>query len=63
VDSAFLGKEVGQTPLQPEDLWLLQRYVSEYARHFGVDAEALLQQPFTKLAPLTKRPYGRLYAY
>jgi len=63
VDTAFLGKEVGQMPLSSEDLWLLQRYVGEYARHFGADAGELLQRPFTKLVPLTKRPYGRLYAY
>jgi glutamate synthase domain-containing protein 3 len=63
VDAGFLGREVGQLPLGAEDLWILQRYVGAYAQHFDADAEALLKQPFTKLAPLTKRPYGRLYAY
>ncbi|NLG26689.1 MAG: hypothetical protein GX557_02180 [Chloroflexi bacterium] len=63
VDPAHVGKEVGQAPLLPDDLWLLQRYVGAYAQHFGADAEALLRGPFVKLAPLTKRPYGRLYAY
>lgn len=63
VDMARVGKEVGQVPLGPDDHYLLRRYVGEYARHFRADAEALLRGPFVKLAPLTKRPYGRLYAY
>lgn len=63
VESAYLGKEVGQAPLDAEDEWLLQRYVREYAQYFKTDAERLLRGPFVKLVPLTKRPYGRLYAY
>ncbi len=63
VDTNLVGKEVGQMPLGPEDHLILQRYVGEYCRYFRADAEALLRGPFTKLAPLTKRPYGRLYAY
>jgi len=63
VDQAFLGKEVGQAPLGPEDEWLLQRHVGEFAAHFDLDAKRLLETPFVKLIPLTKRPYGRLYAY
>ena len=63
VEKAFLGKEVGVAQLDAEDRWLLQHHVGEYAEHFDVDTEPLLQGPFTKLIPLTKRPYGRLYAY
>jgi len=63
VDTTFLGMEVGIAPLEARDQQLLEQYVGEYARHFDVDGEELLQRPFTKLVPLTKRPYGRLYAY
>jgi hypothetical protein len=46
---------------------LLGGLVSEYADHFQRDAEELLTPPagseWIKLLPLTKRPYGRLYAY
>jgi glutamate synthase domain-containing protein 3 len=63
VDTTYLGREVGQTPLDAQDEWLLQQHVNEFARYFGVDAEPLLKGPFVKLLPLTKRPYGRLYAY
>ncbi len=63
VDTSLLGKEVGQAPLEPEDDWLLQQLIWEYASTFQVPAEPLLSRPFAKLVPLTKRPYGRLYAY
>ncbi|MBM3190230.1 MAG: hypothetical protein FJZ90_16110 [Chloroflexi bacterium] len=63
VETDFLGKEVGVAPMQAEDEWLLRQYVGEYVEHFGGDFDALLGFPFVKLLPLTKRPYGRLYAY
>lgn len=58
-----LGREVARLPLDETDRALLAQLVSEYAAHFGCDAEAILGRPFTKLVPLSSRPYGRLYAY
>ena len=58
-----LGKEVGPLPLGDADHALLQGLVSEFAAYFGCAAEAILSQSFTKLAPLSSRPYGQLYAY
>ena len=63
VVSDFMGREVGQAPIEQADTWLLRQYVGEYVECFGGDLDALLEIPFTKLIPLTKRPYGRLYAY
>jgi len=63
VNTARLGREVGVVPLDAEDRWALQRYIAGYARHFGIDPAPLINSPYTKLVPLTKRPYGRLYAY
>ena len=63
VEEAFLGKEVGVSSLDADDLLVLQRYVGEYAQHFNADAKHLMRGQFTKLIPLTTRPYGRLYAY
>jgi len=62
-DERFLGKEVGLAPVEEEDLLLIERYVTRFAQWFAQDAAALLQGPFVKLYPRTKRPYGRLYAY
>jgi glutamate synthase domain-containing protein 3 len=63
IESAYLGKEVGQAPLTAEDEWLLQHHIQEFAQCFQTDAEYLLRGPFVKLVPLTRRPYGQLYAY
>jgi len=58
-----LGREVGQVPLDEEDRTLLGELVGEYCSHFGVEANQVFCQSFTKLIPLSSRPYGRLYAY
>jgi len=58
-----LGKEVGRVPLDDEDRIVLGELVEEYCAHFGLEGSEVLCQPFTKLVPLSSRPYGRLYAY
>jgi len=63
VDERFIGKEVGVSALDAADWLTLTRHVEEYSRLFNVDASGLLQDPFVRLYPKTKRPYGRLYAY
>ncbi len=63
LDDYQLGKEVGQVLLGDEDHALLGELVGEFAGHFERDARAILGRPFTKLIPLSLRPYGRLYAY
>jgi glutamate synthase domain-containing protein 3 len=63
LDDYQLGKEVGPVPLEDADHALLGELVTEFAGHFGYDAQAILDRTFTKLIPLSLRPYGRLYAY
>lgn len=63
LDDHQLGREVGQVALQAADRALLAELVAEFAAHFGHDAGKILERPFTKLVPLSSRPYGRLYAY
>lgn len=63
VDDYQLGQEVGQVPLDEADHALLEELVAQYTARFDRDAGAILAQPFTKLIPLSSRPYGRLYAY
>lgn len=58
-----LGKEVGVVDLNDQDRANLERLVGEYANHFGQNAKEILSSDFTKLVPLSLRPYGRLYAY
>jgi glutamate synthase domain-containing protein 3 len=58
-----LGKEVGRVPLEDADRELVLGLVEDYADCFGCDAEHILDRPFTKLVPLSLRPYGQIYAY
>jgi len=63
VEEYQLGKEVGVAELDKKDLETLQKYVGEFACHFGYDADEILKPRFSKLFPRWLRPYGRLYAY
>lgn len=58
-----LGKEVGVRPLDEGDWEAVKRYVEEYCNHFGCDAGKMLEGKFQKLVPVSKRPYGKIYAY
>jgi glutamate synthase domain-containing protein 3 len=63
VESHQLGKEVGVGELEEKDAQILQKFVGEFASHFGDDAKKILEHKFIKLFPRWLRPYGRLYAY
>ena len=63
IEDRQLGKEVGRADLDEKDLHELRQYVTEFAGHFGYDAEDMQSQKFTKLFPLHFRTEGRLYAY
>ncbi len=58
-----LGKEVGMAELDKTDYSILEKFVGEFASHFGYDAREILKHKFIKLFPRWLRPYGRLYAY
>jgi glutamate synthase domain-containing protein 3 len=59
-----LGREVGRVAEGDDADWAtLAELVEQFASHFGYDAEEILSRHFTKLIPLSIRPYGRLYAY
>ena len=58
-----LGKEVGVSQPSRKDRAILRELVTQFAGHFGFDAEEILAGRFVKLFPLYLRPYGRLYTY
>ena len=58
-----LGKEIGVAELDEQDSLNLEKYVGEFAAHFGYRTQDILKHKFMKLFPLYLRPYGRLYAY
>lgn len=56
-----LGKEVKVVEPTDEDLEMIRRYVQNYVTFFGGDVEDILAEPFYKLIPYNKRPYGNMY--
>lgn len=58
-----LGKEVEIVDLEEDDRRLLRSLVEEFCSHFGFDPNEILKHKFSKLIPVSYRPYGRLYAY
>lgn len=63
VDDYQIGREVGIAELDDSDYEILDKYLGEFAVHFGYDKDELLSQKFTKLFPRWLRPYGKLYTY
>ncbi len=63
IDPFQLGKEVAVVEQTDEDRAELAQYVTQFAGHFDMDAEEILDAEFNKLVPVSLRPYGRLYAY
>lgn len=63
VNDYQLGKEVGVAELEEKDYQVLQKFVGEFASHFGYDIKKILEHKFIKLFPRWLRPYGTLYAY
>ncbi len=57
-----LGKEVKVVSLTKEDTRILDEYLHNYCRYFGVEREEIDKKPFRKLIPYNKRPYGNMYA-
>jgi glutamate synthase domain-containing protein 3 len=58
-----LGREVSPLEMDTDDEKFLEVVVGNYASFFGKDASEILSGKFTKLLPLSKRPYGKIYAY
>jgi glutamate synthase domain-containing protein 3 len=59
-------KELANLPEQvseaiADDLTEIEPYIAEFAKHFGADADALMQDRFYVLKPNAKNPYKQLY--
>ncbi len=57
------GKEVGVFEADEADMTELKPVLAEYCEALGMDLEEVLSAPFTKLVPISHRPYGKLYTY
>ncbi len=66
VDPYLMGKEVGQVEMTEGDKALLKDLLEDYCGDFSeyhLDPQEILDHPFTKLIPVSSRPYGKVYAY
>jgi len=63
IKESQLGKEISPVEMDEEDFQLLEKAIREFAWYFDYDYNEILDIPFTKLIPVHKRPYGKLYAY
>lgn len=61
VDESRLAKEVGVFDLDDSDRKELEDYIKEYCRDFQLDAAEVFKEPFVKVLPHSKRPYGNMY--
>ena len=57
------GKEVGIFTADEEDMKTLRPVLEDYCEAFGMNIDEVLSVPFTKLVPISHRPYGKLYTY
>ncbi len=63
IDQKRLGKGVGVAEFDSDDKKQLEGIIREYARDLNLNADEILNSPFTKLRPISTRPYGKLYVY
>ncbi|MFW6117070.1 MAG: hypothetical protein ACOC6G_00610 [Thermoproteota archaeon] len=62
-EASSLGKDVKNVELREQDKNLLKNLVEEFCNYFNLDAERILDHRFSKIIPVSHRPYGRIYAY
>jgi glutamate synthase domain-containing protein 3 len=63
VESWQVGKECGIFSADEQDFKTLRPLLEEYCVRFDMNLDEVLAEPFTKLVPISHRPYGKLYTY
>ncbi len=58
-----IGEGVKVTELDDRDRRELATLLEEYCQKFDFELEEVMKAKFSKLVPLSSRPYGNLYAY
>ena len=56
-----LGPGLTATPVDSDDLKVIEGLVKEYAKELKLDSKAILGENFVKIRPFSHRPYGNLY--
>lgn len=63
VEDYQFGREVGIVDLDNEDWKILEEKIGKYSEYFGYNSDDILSGKFIKVIPISKRPYGKIYAY
>ena len=63
VPQRYLGKEVKVFEVDEEDMKILRKELKGFSEAFSIPVEEILSEPFTKIVPVSARPYGRMYAH
>ncbi len=63
IDPFTLGKEVAPFELDEADWKVLGPHLQDFCAAFGYDYDEVCSEKFSKLIPVSHRPYGRLYCY
>jgi glutamate synthase domain-containing protein 3 len=58
-----LGKEVDTVNIEKKDEQTISSLVTEFCEYFKFDVDDIMSREFTKIIPVSSRPYGQLYAY
>lgn len=61
VDEKNLGIGAKIAELEGHDRDLIKSLVSEYCSYFGGDVEKLVESDYTKVVPISHRPFGKMY--
>ena len=63
IDKDQIGEGVGVVELKEADNTVLNNLIKEFCKDLDIDSKFVFKKPFKKLIPVSKRPYGKLYAY
>lgn len=63
VDKNLCGAEVGILEPDEEDMKVLKESLTDFCKDLGLNYDEIMKKSFKKLAPVSARPYGNLYAY
>ncbi len=60
-DINSLSKNVKYSLCKAEDIALISAYIRDFAKVFGIDEETILKEDFTKIIPISNRPFKDVY--
>lgn len=63
IDEITIGKEVRVFKLEKDEIERIKKYIEKFCIYFNVKIEDISFNKFIKLIPVSKRPYGKIYAY